>query len=100
VNVSRNTNTNLWVSFDRVIDARQTSIALRKPSDGSGSSEITLANGSDGNLLQGRGEYRSAKNAAIPNLRVRVASAKITRWLVAGTQFFDDVCLPGYSILA
>ena len=86
--------------FDWVIDARQTSIALRKSSDGSGSSEVTLTNLSDGNLLQGREQYRSVKNAAIPNLRVYVTSAKITRWLVTGTQLFDDVCLPGYLILA
>ena len=100
MNASRNTNTNLWVIFDWVIDARQTSIALRKSSDGSGSSEVTLTNLSDGNLLQGREQYRSVKNAAIPNLRVYVTSAKITRWLVTGTQLFDDVCLPGYLILA
>jgi len=40
-----------------VNDARQTSIALRKSSDGSGSPEVTLTKVGDGNLLQGRGDY-------------------------------------------
>lgn len=57
MNASRNTDTNLWLSFDWVIDARQTSIALRKSSDGSGPSEVTPTKVGDGNLLQGREDY-------------------------------------------
>ena len=45
------------VDFDWVIDARQTSIALRKSSDGNGPSEETPTKVGDGNLLQGREDY-------------------------------------------